>query len=84
MKYMCLKQHEYRNSFKNTNDGDGEHSGESVDIVGFKWKSHSSIHLGTAIDGLKLIAESARHNPTIKVVRSRRNLIDVFISQEKA
>lgn len=47
-------------------------------IVGFKWKPWKSIYSQPAIDGLNFIAQS--QNPTIKVVRLRRNLLDVYLS----
>mmetsp|Transcript_14097 Transcript_14097/g.20567 ORF Transcript_14097/g.20567 Transcript_14097/m.20567 type:complete len:338 (+) Transcript_14097:102-1115(+) len=50
-------------------------------IVGFKWKPWTSIYKPSAISGLELFAKS--EHPTIKVVRSRRNPLDIFISTLK-
>lgn len=51
-----------------------------VGIVGMKWKP-LHLHSPPSVDALRLIAHSAR--PQIKVVRSRRNPLDVFISNLK-
>jgi len=54
----------------------------SAAIVGFKWKPfEASFFSEASLNGLKMIANSV--NPAIKIVRSRRNLLDVIISQEK-
>lgn len=51
-------------------------------LVGFKWKPwKSAIYSPAALDGLNLIAQS--HDPTIKIVRLRRNLLDVYLSIQK-
>jgi len=51
-------------------------------VVGFKWKPHArSFFSHASQDALRTIAYS--HSPQIKVVRSRRNLLDVIISMEK-
>jgi len=51
-------------------------------VVGFKWKPHSTSFVSKAsLNGLKAIANSV--NPVIKIVRSRRNLLDVLISRQK-
>jgi hypothetical protein len=50
-------------------------------VVGFKWKPFNSIHHPTAIAGLDLI--SRLRDPSIKVIRSRRNLLDVELSRAK-
>lgn len=47
-------------------------------LVGFKWKPWRSIFSQPALDGLNFIANS--QNPTIKIVRLRRNLLDVYLS----
>ena len=47
-------------------------------IVGFKWKPSEAIYTPPAIEGLKKIAALG-----IKVVRNRRNLLDVIISRTK-
>lgn len=47
-------------------------------IVGFKWKPWKSIYSPAALNGLKFIAQS--QNPTVKIVRLRRNLLDVYLS----
>lgn len=47
-------------------------------IVGFKWKPWKSIYSAAALDGLNFISQT--QNPTIKVVRLRRNLLDVYLS----
>lgn len=51
-------------------------------VVGFKWKPFvSTLNSPKAQAALKLIAASK--DPTIKIVRSRRNLLDVSISRFK-
>jgi len=51
-------------------------------LIGFKWKPVPNTFFRRAsLDALKVVAYS--HNPQIKVVRSRRNLLDVMISKEK-
>jgi len=50
-------------------------------IVGFKWKPNRSIGLPAAMEGLKLLGRLS--DPSIVLVRSRRNLLDVIISRYK-
>jgi hypothetical protein len=51
-------------------------------VVGFKWKPNRSIlSMDASVNGLKLLGKLK--NPSIKVVRSRRNLLDVLISRYK-
>lgn len=50
-------------------------------IVGFKWKPYSTIFSEPAMDALHVMSNSV--NPTIRVVRLRRNLLDVIISRSK-
>jgi len=51
-------------------------------VVGFKWKPNRSIlSMDASVNGLKLLGK--QKNPSIKVVRSRRNLLDVLISRYK-
>lgn len=50
-------------------------------LVGFKWKPWKSIYSQPALDGLNFIAQS--QNPAIKIVRLRRNLLDVRLSTLK-
>jgi len=67
--YLCMQQSQ--------RISDGENDG----IVGFKWKPYPSIFDETALQTLEVIAKSK--DPQIKVVRSRRNPLDVFISNFK-
>jgi len=53
---------------------------QSEGIVGFKWKPYPSFFSESAQKSLGAIAKSC---PQIKVVRSRRNALDVYLSQEK-
>lgn len=53
----------------------------SAGLIGFRWKPWESIFSDPALDGLGLIAKS--QNPTIKVIRVRRNLLDVWLSIQK-
>lgn len=54
----------------------------SAAAVGFKWKPFSvSMYSPASLEGLELVAKS--HDPQIKIVRSRRNLLDVMISKVK-
>jgi len=55
-----------------------QHQYPKAGLVGFKWKPWKSIYSPSALDGLNFIAQS--QNPTIKVVRLRRNLLDVYLS----
>ena len=48
-------------------------------IVGFKWKPNWSIQMEASVNGLKLLGKMK----SIKVVRSRRNLLDVLLSRYK-
>ena len=51
-------------------------------VVGFKWKPNRSIlSMAASVNGLKLLGKL--QSPSIKVVRSRRNLLDVLISRYK-
>eukprot|EP00592_Proboscia_alata_P000819 CAMPEP_0194370290 /NCGR_PEP_ID=MMETSP0174-20130528/18563_1 /TAXON_ID=216777 /ORGANISM="Proboscia alata, Strain PI-D3" /LENGTH=429 /DNA_ID=CAMNT_0039147635 /DNA_START=14 /DNA_END=1303 /DNA_ORIENTATION=+ len=50
-------------------------------MVGFKWKPFESIFSTPAKNGLQLAASSRK--PGMKVVRLRRNLLDVVISRTK-
>jgi len=51
-------------------------------VVGFKWKPNRSIlTMDASVNGLKLIGRLK--DPKIKVVRLRRNLLDVLISRYK-
>ena len=51
-------------------------------VVGFKWKPNRSIlSMDASVNGLKMLGKL--QNPSIKVVRSRRNLLDVLISRYK-
>jgi len=50
-------------------------------VVGFKWKPFATIFEKPAQDALKIAA--ALSIPSIKIVRSRRNLLDVLISRRK-
>ena len=51
-------------------------------VVAFKWKPYSEAMFSpAALAGLDLISRAV--NPTIKVVRLRRNLLDNFISDRK-
>lgn len=51
-------------------------------VVAFKWKPYSEAMFSpAALNGLDLISRAV--NPTIKVVRLRRNLLDNFISDRK-
>ena len=51
-------------------------------IIGFKWKPLAqSWDIEASMDGLRMIAHHT--NPQIKVIRSKRNLLDVIISREK-
>ena len=51
-------------------------------VVGFKWKPNRSIlSMDASVNGLRLLGKLT--NPSIKVVRSRRNLLDVLISRYK-
>jgi len=53
---------------------------QSEGIVGFKWKPYPSFFSEAAQKSLGAIAKSC---PQIKVVRSRRNALDVYLSLEK-
>ena len=50
-------------------------------IIGFKWKPFDGNFSDGAIDGLRMIAKHT--DPPIKVVRMRRNCLDVILSLEK-
>ena len=50
-------------------------------IIGFKWKPFEEFFTEPSISALKTIG--VMNNPQIKVVRSRRNLLDVIISSYK-
>lgn len=51
-------------------------------VVGFKWKPQEpSLHFNSSLAALHLVAQS--NHPPIKVVRSKRNPLDVWISQAK-
>jgi len=51
-------------------------------VIGFKWKPYpNAIYLPSSQEGLKLMA--IQDNPQIKVVRSKRNLVDVYLSRKK-
>jgi hypothetical protein len=50
-------------------------------ITGFKWKPHLSIHSPAALAGLDLISRA--RDPSIKVIRLRRNLLNVYLSTVK-
>jgi len=51
-------------------------------IIGFKWKPYKqSWDMKASMDGLRMIAH--HRNPQIKIIRSKRNLLDVIISREK-
>ena len=68
LKYMCFMQQ----LFPKVSEG----------VVGFKWKPNRSIlSMDASVNGLKLLGKLK--NPSIKVVRSRRNLLDVLISRYK-
>jgi len=56
-------------------------SNQGNGIVGFKWKPYPSFFDEPALMTLKAIAESK--DPQVKVVRSRRNALDVYISSLK-
>jgi len=53
---------------------------QSEGIVGFKWKPYPSFFSESA---QKSLGASSKSCPQIKVVRSRRNALDVYLSQEK-
>eukprot|EP00588_Corethron_pennatum_P000407 CAMPEP_0194287598 /NCGR_PEP_ID=MMETSP0169-20130528/35105_1 /TAXON_ID=218684 /ORGANISM="Corethron pennatum, Strain L29A3" /LENGTH=329 /DNA_ID=CAMNT_0039034347 /DNA_START=193 /DNA_END=1179 /DNA_ORIENTATION=+ len=65
MDYLCSRQRQEK-------DGAG--------VVGFKWKPHLSIYLPASQNALELIARLAVNDPPIRVVRSRRNSLDVYLS----
>jgi hypothetical protein len=73
VKYMCYKQEKYAE--------------EPNGIVGFNWKPYDIFFDGgdsaPAIPGLKTIAELAQSQMPIRVIRSRRNLLDVYRSKRK-
>ena len=59
-----------------------QHQYPDAGVVGFKWKTfHDSFFSRGSIDALRMLAYS--HSPQMKVVRSRRNLLDVLISGHK-
>jgi len=67
MDYLCSRQRQEK-------DGAG--------VVGFKWKPYQSIYLPASQNALELIARLAVNgeDPPIRVVRSRRNSLDVYLS----
>jgi hypothetical protein len=71
--HMCYKQKKYAE--------------EPNGIVGFNWKPFQMFFDGgdsaPAIPGLKRIAELAQSQMPIRVIRSRRNLLDVYRSKTK-
>ncbi|KAL7541636.1 hypothetical protein ACHAXR_011081 [Thalassiosira sp. AJA248-18] len=69
IKFICREQRHY----------------PDAGIVGFKWKPYETIFSEEkAKQGLELLAKLARmQGPQIKVIRSRRNLLDVMISRHK-
>jgi hypothetical protein len=73
VKHMCYKQKKYAE--------------EPNGIVGFNWKPYDIFFdggdSGPAIPGLKRIAELAQSQMPIRVIRSRRNLLDVYRSKTK-
>lgn len=54
-------------------------------LVGFKWKPHpaQTLEMPAAANGLQRIATLGTSNTSIKIVRSRRNLVDVMLSELK-
>jgi hypothetical protein len=53
-------------------------------LVGFKWKAYmSALRTEPAHNALKLIAELGVSNTPIRVIRSRRNPFDVYLSELK-
>jgi len=67
LKYMCVQQSQH----------------PTAGLIGFKWKPVANTFFRRAsLDALRMVVAYS-HNPQIKVVRSRRNLLDVMISKEK-
>ena len=67
LRNLCAQQHEYK---------------EKGGIIGFKWKPFNTTINNTAIvDGLRMVGY--HFDPPIKVIRAKRNYLDVFVSQRK-
>eukprot|EP00571_Detonula_confervacea_P014488 CAMPEP_0172307628 /NCGR_PEP_ID=MMETSP1058-20130122/8446_1 /TAXON_ID=83371 /ORGANISM="Detonula confervacea, Strain CCMP 353" /LENGTH=285 /DNA_ID=CAMNT_0013019845 /DNA_START=45 /DNA_END=898 /DNA_ORIENTATION=- len=68
VKFMCREQRHY----------------PTAGIVGFKWKPYETIFTeDKAKQGLELLGRLKDTQTQIKVIRSRRNLLDVMISRHK-
>ncbi len=53
-------------------------------LVGFKWKAYmSALRSDPAYNALKLVAQLGVSNTPIRVIRSRRNIFDVYLSELK-
>jgi hypothetical protein len=57
----------------------------NANLVGFKWKPHpaETLEMPAAANGLQRIATLGTSNTPIKIVRSRRNIVDVLLSELK-
>jgi hypothetical protein len=68
-KWFCEEQQRYK---------------EIGGLVGFKWKAYmSALRTKPAHNALKLVAELGVSNTPIRVIRSRRNILDVYLSELK-
>jgi hypothetical protein len=53
-------------------------------LVGFKWKAYmSALETASAYNALKIIAQSGTTATPIRVIRSRRNALDIYLSEFK-
>ena len=69
LKWFCEEQQRYK---------------ETGGLVGFKWKAYmSSLRTEPAHNALKLVAVLGVSNTPIRVIRSRRNPLDVYLSELK-
>lgn len=57
---------------------------ENGGIIGLKWKAYmSALSRSPAYNALKIVAHSAQSKTPIRVIRSRRNPLDVYLSDLK-
>jgi len=65
--YLCMQQRKFK---------------KLGGIVGFKWKPfHSSLATESSLDGFRMLGQLT--NPQVKIVRMKRNVLDVQLSKVK-